>query len=195
LYTKETMGDGNEGVVSAVILSFSAPAFLPPDGEATLLRFEVETEAPPSGSTDVAIWFADGLQGDGQQVKNVITFGEAFSRRDDGSQDDNDSDGYENGRTVVAAEPTFLRGDSDGDGMVGLSDAVLILEHLFRGGPPSGCLRAADPDASGAVNLSDTVFLLVHLFRGGPPPAAPYPACGRAAPEEKLSCDQGGKCG
>jgi hypothetical protein len=76
-------------------------------------------------------------------------------------------------------EARFRRGDVDGDGVVGLSDAVLILEWLFRGGPLPACADAADADDSGTVNLTDAIRILRWLLQGGEPPPAPGPAsCG-----------------
>lgn len=74
--------------------------------------------------------------------------------------------------------PVFLRGDATGDGEVNLSDAVLTLGWLFRGGEEPRCQDAADADDDGSVSLSDAVYTLQHLFQGGA--ALPFPrgCCG-----------------
>jgi hypothetical protein len=75
--------------------------------------------------------------------------------------------------------PPFRRGDTDDNAAANLSDAVQILNFLFRGGTAPGCPDAADTDDSGMLNLTDAVFLLLHLFRGGEVPPAPGPTtCG-----------------
>ncbi|MEM7263367.1 MAG: carboxypeptidase-like regulatory domain-containing protein, partial [Planctomycetota bacterium] len=54
------------------------------------------------------------------------------------------------------SEPTtpFLRGDSNGDGLVDLSDGIFILSLLFLGGPSSTCEDSLDANDSGIVNIS-----------------------------------------
>jgi hypothetical protein len=72
----------------------------------------------------------------------------------------------------------FLRGDADGNGQAQLTDAVVILHHLFFGGAAPSPLDAADVNDDGTVDIADAIFLLNHLFLGGPMPPAPYPAAG-----------------
>ena len=96
----------------------------------------------------------------------------------------------------LKAEPPpgarFRRGDADGDGTVVLTDAVLILNWLFRGGPSPSCDDAADADDSGAANLTDPIVLLRWLFQGGNPPPAPGPAsCGADPTPDSLARCQG----
>lgn len=91
--------------------------------------------------------------------------------------------------------PWFVRGDSDANGQVDLSDAVSLLAHLFAGEPPPPCLRAADVNADDTLDLSDPVTLLSFLFlgRGAPPP--PFPECGRNTAEgARLSCEKFEPC-
>ena len=196
--TEVIQGDGNEGVVSAVILSFSKDVYLPGSSEETLLHMVMETMVPSGGCIQVALDFVDGLVGSGQPVKNIITFGEdsGFTRRDDGGALDNDTDGYEPCVFLVCDGPYFVRGDANGDFDVTLTDAIALLEHLFLETGPLACSYAADVLGDGDVNLSDGVYLLNHLFLGGAPPAAPYPECGLAAPAAggTLGCDPTWRC-
>jgi hypothetical protein len=86
----------------------------------------------------------------------------------------------------------FRRGDPDDTGTVTLTDAVFILEHLFRSGPSPGCMDAADGDDDGQVSLTDGVYILNHLFQSGQPPPAPGPSdCGPDAQEEGDALDCG----
>ena len=83
---------------------------------------------------------------------------------------------------VVSNSPSFRRGDSDGDGVQNLSDAVHTLGYLFLGNPTTVlCAKAADADDTGKLNISDPVFLLSHLFLGSREPPAPFPECGAEA--------------
>jgi hypothetical protein len=86
--------------------------------------------------------------------------------------------------------PGFLRGDSNLDAVLDISDALFTLGFLFlQAGSPLECEDAADTDDSGVIDITDPVFLLNHLFLGGPappPPSPPFP--GRDATEDDLSC-------
>jgi hypothetical protein len=92
------------------------------------------------------------------------------------------------GRVAGEPEPSFLRGDADGDGEVTLTDAVGVLEFLFHGAVAPPCLDVFDADDNGRLNVSDAVYLLGFLFRGGPPPPPPFPAPGSDPTEDELSC-------
>jgi uncharacterized delta-60 repeat protein len=91
----------------------------------------------------------------------------------------------------TAARSIFLRSDCSDDGIVNISDAVCILNWLFRGGAAPVCLATADADGGGAVDIADPVYLLSHLFLGGPAPPDPYPTCGvpETALDPELGCD------
>jgi ELWxxDGT repeat protein len=84
----------------------------------------------------------------------------------------------------------FRRGDCNGDGALDISDAVCILEWLFRGGAPAGCAAASNANGDGAVDISDPIWILGHLFLGGPPPAEPFPDCGpgKLAADGAIGC-------
>ena len=72
------------------------------------------------------------------------------------------------------AEARFIRGDCDGDGVVSgqVTDAIVLLNHNFSGGPAPPCLAACDADRDGEVlgRVTDAIFLLNFSFVGGPPP-------------------------
>ena len=88
----------------------------------------------------------------------------------------------------VAADG-FVRGDADTDGKPGLTDAIFILGHLFRGGRAPACLPAADVDDDGDVNITDAVYLLNFLFIGNRTPPAPFPGGGPDPTEDERSCE------
>lgn len=93
---------------------------------------------------------------------------------------------------VIRPAGAFLRGDSNLDGALNLTDAVDSLNYQFKGGPEPGCLDALDANDDGELNLTDPVVILQHLFLGGTPPAEPYPTAGLdPTPEDGLECDQG----
>ncbi len=72
----------------------------------------------------------------------------------------------------------FIRGDSNSNGAIDISDGVSLLDYLFGGGPTPPCLDAADAGDDGQVNVADPISLLNYLFASGPNPASPFPGCG-----------------
>jgi hypothetical protein len=94
----------------------------------------------------------------------------------------------------------FVRGDCDGDGVVAgvMSDAVFLLEFLFRGtetAPP--CFLACDANGDGEVVgvISDALYLLTFNLFGGQPPPPPYPECGAASASALMALGCGARPG
>jgi hypothetical protein len=88
--------------------------------------------------------------------------------------------------------PPFVRGDSNADGRVDISDAIDILNWLFIARPDLACRMSADVDGSGGrsgISITDPIVLLDYLFRGGTQPAAPFPACGTRPVDPEIPCD------
>ena len=80
-----------------------------------------------------------------------------------------------NGVPDECQQRPFHRGDSNGDGIVNLTDAVFTLGHLFRGERAPACLEAADANNDARLEITDPIATLEFLFRGGTPPASPGP--------------------
>ncbi|MBI4606080.1 MAG: phage tail sheath family protein [Planctomycetes bacterium] len=91
--------------------------------------------------------------------------------------------------------PRFLRGDSNADGALDISDAVRTLEFLFLGAAAPPCLDGADAADEGQLTLSAAVYVLGFLFQGGRAPPAPYPGCGEDPTEDGQGCEAPGACG
>jgi len=72
--------------------------------------------------------------------------------------------------TSLEAPTLFLRGDSDSDGEVALSDAVFTLTELFLSPQSPPCLDALDSNDDGRIDVADPVATLLYLFAGVPPP-------------------------
>lgn len=85
----------------------------------------------------------------------------------------------------------FVRGDSNSDDAVNISDPIFLLSHLYLGGPTPDCPDAADADDNGKLEASDAIVVLSTLFQGGGSVgiAPPYPAAGG-----DMSSDSLGPC-
>ena len=92
--------------------------------------------------------------------------------------------------------PRFLRGDSNEDGKVDISDSLFILGCKFLGTGCPGCRDAGDLNEDGAMDISDAVHGLNFLFSGGRSPDYPGPStCGSDLTDDSLpECDYFG-CG
>ena len=66
--------------------------------------------------------------------------------------------------------PQFIYGDANGDGKVTVSDAVYLINYLFKGGPAPDPLESGNADCQNGVNVSDVIYLINYLFKGGPAP-------------------------
>ena len=83
----------------------------------------------------------------------------------------------------------FVRGDSNGDSMVDISDAVATLNYLFVGeGQTIPCEDAGDVNDDGSLNITDPVYVLAYLFQGGLPPMEPFPEEGVDETGDRLRC-------
>jgi hypothetical protein len=83
---------------------------------------------------------------------------------------------------------TFLRGDSNQNGGLEISDAVFTLRHLFQGGPAPSCPDAADANDDGRLDVTDPVRSLNYLFRGASPLPPPFPLVGDDPSADGLGC-------
>ncbi len=83
----------------------------------------------------------------------------------------NQADGNNNG---VGDACDYICGDADGTTNITISDAVMLINYIFSGGPAPTPLIAGDADCSGLVTISDAVYLINYIFAGG---AAPCTNC------------------
>lgn len=92
--------------------------------------------------------------------------------------------------------PIFHRGDTDGNGMIDLTDGVVTLNILFAGAEDIDCKEAQDFNNDSLINLTDAVATFSFLFSGGAPPEAPGPTTQPCGPDpdapgspQDLGCD------
>jgi len=82
----------------------------------------------------------------------------------------------------------FRRGDVDLNGVLELTDAIVIF-HFVHMGVPVPCVDACDVDDNSAVDDADGHAVLNYLFLGsGVPPVCPFPYCGRDLTPDSLTC-------
>ncbi|MEM7233628.1 MAG: FG-GAP-like repeat-containing protein [Planctomycetota bacterium] len=175
-----TSGDGNHGVVSAVVLSVTQPITLEPNSVADVLRFTlggfIEEDAI------ARLEFRDRNWSGRVQRNSVTEGGNSYSP-------------HLMTKSIWLRESgAFLRGDVNGDGGIDISDSVAVLSYLFLGGEEPPCLDAADTDDSGSLDLTDGHAINVYLFLGGTQPPSPGPyVCGPDPTADKLFC-RAGEC-
>jgi hypothetical protein len=88
----------------------------------------------------------------------------------DGDLDLATANNNSNNVSVLLNEPSFIRGDANGDGLVDPADVVYLINYLFRNGAAPDPLAAGDANCDGTVGPADVVYLINYLFRGGDPP-------------------------
>ncbi|MCZ6794912.1 MAG: lamin tail domain-containing protein [Planctomycetota bacterium] len=93
------------------------------------------------------------------------------------------------GFTYLPPPPKFVRGDSNGDGLVDLSDAVKNLLFLFSG-QAIDCEDAADANDDEVLSVTDSIYVLDYIFRGRSAPRAPFPSAGEDPSGEALGCER-----
>jgi hypothetical protein len=69
-----------------------------------------------------------------------------------------------------------------------MTDAVVVLRHLFVTGEPLTCRKAADANDDARVDVSDAVAILRFLFLGHDAPPGPHPGCGPDPTPDILEC-------
>src|SRR5262249_55464496 len=82
----------------------------------------------------------------------------------------------------------FVRGDSNGDGKVNISDPQATLNYLFLGGGRPWCFDAADANDDGKLDSSAPISTLYFLFAGGAKPPPPFPEPGEDPTEDRIGC-------
>lgn len=86
---------------------------------------------------------------------------------------------------LTPGSPVYRRGDPNSDGLINLTDAVVILRHL-QGAGELPCIAAADADGDTAVTATDVVVILQYLFQAEP--AFPSPGPEECFPVEPALC-------
>ncbi len=63
-------------------------------------------------------------------------------------------------------------GDANGDRIVNVSDAVYLINYIFKNGEEPMSFETANVNCDGSVNVSDAVYLINYIFKGGDSPCS-----------------------
>ncbi len=63
-----------------------------------------------------------------------------------------------------------MHGDANGDQMLDVTDAVYLLNYLYKNGDAPVPPEAGDANCDGETGLEDAIYLLNYLYKGGDPP-------------------------
>ena len=87
-----------------------------------------------------------------------------------------------------ARADSFIRGDTDINGVIEITDPTRTFRFLFLGGMELDCLDGADSDDNGSLELTDGIYTLNFLFTGGAQPPVPFEDCGFDPTKDDLDC-------
>lgn len=60
----------------------------------------------------------------------------------------------------------YICGETNGDSVCNIGDAVYLITYIFRDGPPPTSMIGADVNMDGNVDLGDAVAIVNYIFRG-----------------------------
>jgi hypothetical protein len=91
---------------------------------------------------------------------------------------------------TVADQPLFLRGDANGNGLIGQADVMAVLRFL-QCGRAIPCAEAADFNDSGTIEIADLISLVGFVYFNGNYPAPPFRETGTDPTPDALGCTAG----
>ncbi len=174
------------GVIFEISEPFEDKSLLPGD-ERELINLVVNVNPDVENRTDLGLKL-ENIEIDGEQIeRNFFTVNGGFTTLP----------AIHNGRIVVVRADEeelgdkFIRGDTDNDRSIMISDSIVLLSYLFgASGVQLPCQDAADANDDGSLNISDPIMLLNYQFGNGPSPVMPFPYLGFDPTEDSLRlCD------
>ncbi len=88
----------------------------------------------------------------------------------------------------------FIRGDVSGEGIIDITDVIILQNYLYLGSSDINCMETADVDDSASLNNTDIIYLLEYIFNGGVEPPTPFPNCGEDQTEDSFDCEEYTAC-
>ena len=76
----------------------------------------------------------------------------------------------EDNNLLTRALPVVPCGDVNEDCVVDVGDVVLLINYLFKNGPPPSPFPAGNVNSDQIIDVGDVVFIINYLFKGGPAP-------------------------
>ena len=67
---------------------------------------------------------------------------------------------------IVISDGSYLRGDSNGDGEIGMPDVMFIINYILGTPESSFNADAADANMDGEVGMPDVMFIVNYIFNG-----------------------------
>ena len=67
---------------------------------------------------------------------------------------------------VLYVEPTYLRGDVDDNGEIGIADVTALIDYILSGDATGINLDAANCDLNGEIGISDVTALIDYILTG-----------------------------
>jgi len=179
-------------------LSITELQILSPDGEPPVPDEICDngTDDDEDGDTDCDD--ADCSEAESCQEPPAEVCDNGIDDDQDGAADCDDDDCVAAANCAAPGEPTFVRGDTNSDGSINLTDGVVPLLYLFSGGAAPVCLDAADTNDTGSVEITDAIIVFSWLFSGGAAPASPSPLspgysseeCAADPTDDGIGCDR-----
>ncbi|MGB2697571.1 MAG: SBBP repeat-containing protein [Candidatus Zixiibacteriota bacterium] len=72
--------------------------------------------------------------------------------------------------TIKYVQIEGTRGDANGDDEITISDAVFLINYLFKNGSAPDPIQAGDANNDDDITIVDVVYLVNYLFKNGPKP-------------------------
>jgi len=70
----------------------------------------------------------------------------------------------------IPAQPAYICGDINGDGLINILDIVYLTNFKYKSGPAPVPLNKGDVNCDGSINILDIIHLINYTEKGGPAP-------------------------
>jgi hypothetical protein len=178
-YVAPIFDNANGSFILGVLLDYLPPyedQLIPATGmELTIAKVQVQVlSVPATGNIDLV--FEDGLGN--PPIRNLFVI-----------EHQSIPPLLMNGRLAATDEGPFIRGDSNRDGRVNISDPIATAMWFYRQAYPMPCEKASDSDDDGKIDMADMLYTLYYLFTDhGTIIPPPYPASGMDPTPDDLPC-------
>ena len=108
-----------------------------------------------------------GINGKSYTVENLLAEG-TFQYKVKAIYTDGTESAWSNTETVTLFDnaPAFIRGDVDGDGVVGIADVTALIDYILTGVDTEIDLQASNVDNDETVGIADVTALIDYILVG-----------------------------